>query len=191
MAKGIFSKFFEEVPSTRIDPSGDYSFMAIDEGNYNYEEPTSSFENAVVPEVISDQLIENTYAENELSDTSKSILKVEMLTNTLPVEMPNDVKRNTVLGILKVSGISEDEVVVDAYKRIEVLNAVKTKISSENESKIGEATNKIEQLKAEIESLNAIIYETNNENAQVGDTISKEIERITTLENFIKLSGGK
>lgn len=148
-------------------------------------------EDAVVPEVLGDELIENTYQDNELSDLARSIFIVEKFMNTLPKELPNDIKKTTVIGILQASDITVNEVCTDASMRIEVLESVKVKLTDENSRTVSECSGKIEQLKSEIDALNNKIYSANNEAAHASDLISKEIARISNLEKFIHMDGGK
>lgn len=196
MRKARFlDKFIErkEVPEEKVDLDifqDEYEDLLMPEMDLGLDLDLD-LDNVVVPSSADGLLIDNTYAENELSDLSKSIFKVEMFINTLPQEMPNDVKRTTVLGILKASSISEEEVCIDALKRLEILESVKAKISDENTNRINEASAKIEQLKAEIDDLNKVIYTGNNELAQTNELIFAEINRIKFLENFIKTNGGK
>lgn len=68
----------------------------------NYDVGTDySVEDSTVPveldEVHTDTLIDDIYAQNELSDRSKSIFKIEELINSLPKEMVTETKRGSVL----------------------------------------------------------------------------------------------
>lgn len=76
----------------------------------NYDVDTDySVEDSTVPveldEVHTDTLIDDIYAQNELSDRSKSIFKIEELINSLPKEMVTETKRGSVLATLGVFGI--------------------------------------------------------------------------------------
>ena len=148
-------------------------------------------EDAVVPEILGDELINSTYSDNDMSDLTRSIFTVEKFLNTLPKELPNDIKKTTVIGILQASNITVNEVCTDASNRINILESVKAKITDENGQQVSECSEKIEQLKAEIDALNNEIYTANNETAHASDLIMKEIDRISTLEKFIYIDGGK
>jgi len=185
MAKGIFNKFFEEVETQgRLNDAFEPTYDV-------YETPLTESVSAAVPETMTENIIEDIYRDNGLSDRSRSIYMVDIYMATLPPETPTEVKSVTVKNILKASGITEDEVGIDALKRVEVLDDVKRKVVGSNEDKISEACIRIEALKAQIEMLNTEIYEAKNDMAQYSETIDSEIKKINSLENFIKLGGGK
>lgn len=139
--------------------------------------------------VSQDNLIEDIYNQNALSDLSKSIFKVEQTINSLPKEMPNDTKKATVLTILSNFGLTVDEVVEDGYSRQTIIRSALNTIVEENESAI--LTNKtiIEQKKMEIQEL-----EKDNANRETvikntEDKVELELKRISDLVTFI--GGGK
>ena len=51
-----------------------------------------------VPDSDTSNFVDDVYTSNHLDDITKSIFKIEELSSTLPAEMPNDIKRQTVLG---------------------------------------------------------------------------------------------
>lgn len=135
--------------------------------------------------VSQDNLIEDIYNQNALSDLSKSIFKVEQTINSLPKEMPNDTKKATVLTILSNFGLTVDEIVEDGYSRQTIIRSALNAIVEENESAI--LTNKtiIEQKKLEIQEL-----EKDNANREsviknTEDKIELELKRISDLVTFI------
>ena len=135
--------------------------------------------------VSQDNLIEDIYNQNALSDLSKSIFKVEQTINSLPKEMPNDTKKATVLTILSNFGLTVDEVVEDGYSRQTIIRSALNTIVEENESAI--LTNKtiIEQKKMEIQEL-----EKDNANRETvikntEDKVELELKRISDLVTFI------
>ncbi len=135
--------------------------------------------------VSQDNLIEDIYNQNALSDLSKSIFKVEQTINSLPKEMPNDTKKATVLTILSNFGLTVDEVVEDGYSRQTIIRSALNAIVEENESAI--LTNKtiIEQKKMEIQEL-----EKDNANRETvikntEDKVELELKRISDLVTFI------
>ena len=135
--------------------------------------------------VSQDNLIEDIYNQNALSDLSKSIFKVEQTINSLPKEMPNDTKKATVLTILSNFGLTVDEIVEDGYSRQTIIRSALNTIVEENESAI--LTNKtiIEQKKMEIQEL-----EKDNANRETiikntEDKVELELKRISDLVTFI------
>lgn len=163
--------FLEEVPEAPI---------VTDEEMYLEDEVE------VNTELVSqDNLIEDIYNQNALSDLSKSIFKVEQTINSLPKEMPNDTKKATVLTILSNFGLTVDEVVEDGYSRQTIIRSALNTIVEENESAI--LTNKtiIEQKKMEIQEL-----EKDNANRETvikntEDKVELELKRISDLVTFI------
>ena len=135
--------------------------------------------------VSQDNLIEDIYNQNALSDLSKSIFKVEQTINSLPKEMPNDTMKATVLTILSNFGLTVDEIVEDGYSRQTIIRSALNAIVEENESAI--LTNKtiIEQKKLEIQEL-----EKDNANREsviknTEDKVELELKRISDLVTFI------
>lgn len=139
--------------------------------------------------VSQDNLISDIYNQNNLSDLSKSIFKVEELVNSLPKEMPSDTKKATVLSILSSFGLTVDEVASDGVSRKEMLDAALDEITTENENVIANNNMEIEHKKQEIQEL-----EKDNANREsiiknTEDKIEIETKRISDLIAFI--GGGK
>lgn len=135
--------------------------------------------------VSQDNLIEDIYNQNALSDLSKSIFKVEQTINSLPKEMPNDTKKATVLTILSNFGLTVDEVVEDGYSRQTIIRSALNTIVEENESAILSNKTIIEQKKLEIQEL-----EKDNANRETvikntEDKVELELKRISDLVTFI------
>lgn len=139
--------------------------------------------------VSQDNLVSDIYNQNNLSDLSKSIFKVEELVNSLPKEMPSDTKKATVLSILSSFGLTVDEVASDGVSRKEMLDAALDEITTENENVIANNNMEIEHKKQEIQEL-----EKDNANREsiiknTEDKIEIETKRISDLIAFI--GGGK
>lgn len=135
--------------------------------------------------VTQDNLINDIYNQNDLSDLSKSIFKVEELINSLPKEMPNETKKATVLSMLSIFGLTLDEVIEDGQNRCSTINIALSSIESENNDVIQSNIANIEQKKLEIQSLekdNADRYSIIKETA---DKIEAEAKRIEELVKFV------
>ena len=113
--------FFEEVKEAPVE-TYDADYMTED---YNIDVNTEN--------VSQENLIADIYSENDLSDLSKSIFKVEELINSLPKEMPDATKKATVLSILASFGLTIDEVLADAKDRNAVIKSALGDIVNENE----------------------------------------------------------
>lgn len=159
----------------------------VPEGNvYTSEDFDNSLpDDTVAPEGNAIDIVQESYELNGLSDTSRSIFKVEEMLSNLPSEMPTATKKQTVQGTLGVFGLTIDELIEDATNRCNVLESVFKQISNANDSDIEQASAQIEQYKeniAELErKINGLKEETNNYNIE----FNKEIERINSLVDFI------
>lgn len=135
--------------------------------------------------VSQDNLIEDIYNQNELSNLSKSIFKIEELVNSLPKEMPNDTKKTTVLSILSSFGLTVDEVLEDGCTRETIIRSALNVITNENNDVIEDNKSTIEQKKREIQEL-----EKDNANREIvikntEDKVEFELKRISDLITFI------
>lgn len=140
---------------------------------------------AELEDVNTDTLIDDIYSQNELSDKSKSIFKVEELINTLPKEMVTETKRASVLAILTSFGLTEVDVLTDGENRISILDAISKKITNEGTTSIGEKSAQIEELKKSIAELELEISNEQNEIKMSNESINNEINRINGLIKFI------
>ena len=161
--------------------------VPADTDKYQYDDVELNEETVDVntEEVSQDNLIEDIYSQNNLSDLSKSIFKVEELINSLPKEMPNETKKATVLSILTSFGLTVEEVLADAENRKAIVQSALAVIVKDNEEAIAENNVNIEQKKKEIQ-------EREKENAyresvikNTDETIEVELKRISDLVTFI------
>ena len=163
--------FFEEVKDE----------LSYEELYANYvEEVEVNTEN-----VTQENLITDIYSQNDLSDLSKSIFKIEELINSLPKEMPNETKKATVLSMLSIFGLTVDEVIEDGEKRFSMINSALSSIEGENNDVIHDNLASIEQKKLEIQELekdNSDRYLLIKETA---DKIETEAKRIEYLIKFV------
>lgn len=152
-----------------------------------YDEPCMTEVNIDVntDNVTQENLITDIYNQNELSDLSKSIFKVEELINSLPKEMPNETKRATVLSILSSFGLTVDEVVDDGENRKAIIASALTSIIDENTNVINDNNVDIEQKKLEIQNLEKDNSDRSNVIKDTEDKIELETKRIEELIKFI------
>lgn len=152
-----------------------------------YGQPTFSGDNFDVnvnTADISENVVEDIYAQNNLSDKSDSIFTVSALIDTLPAEMTTEKKKVTVHNILKVSGKSVEALLLDASNRIEILNAAKDKIISEKSTEVETAKNDIEDLKKAIEAATIVIQKAEKTIENTEDAINSEVKAINALTDF-------
>lgn len=169
--KGLKSLFLEEVDEP--EASCDVYEPFVEELDVNTEN------------VNQDNLVGDIYNQNDLSDVSKSIFKIEELINSLPKEMPNETKKTTVLTMLSIFGLTVDEVVEDGNNRISIIEAALSAITNENSSVIEENKSNIEQKKLEIQDLEMDNAEREMVIKSTEDKIEAETKRISELIKFI------
>lgn len=132
----------------------------------------------------STNVVDEIYAQNELSDKSNSIYTVQALIDTLPDEMTTAKKQNTVSGILMVSGKSIADLLNDARNRIDVLCAARDKIVGDRTDEIAIANSDIEELKKAIEVATIKIKEAEEIITATKTSVGDEINVIDNLVKF-------
>lgn len=157
----------------------------------NYDVGTDySVEDSTVPveldEVHTDTLIDDIYAQNELSDRSKSIFKIEELINSFPKEMVTETKRGSVLATLGVFGLTVTDVTLDGEQRMDVLNSVLAKILDDGNANVTDKETEIENHKKEIARLEKEISDQQSEMKISENNINTEVGRISGLIKFIE-----
>ncbi len=160
-----------------------------EEENYDVETDysvESTEVSAELDEVHIDTLIEDIYAQNELSDKSKSIFKIEELINSLPKEMVTETKRGSVLATLGVFGLTVTDVTLDGEQRVDVLNGVLSKILNDGENIVIDKQAEIENHKKEIARLEKEIADQQSEMKTSENNINAEADRINGLIKFIE-----
>ena len=131
-----------------------------------------------------ENVIDEIYAQNGMSNKDNSIYAVQSFIDTLPAEMTTAKKQSTVNGILMVSGKSVNSLIDDAQNRIDVLCAARDKIVSDRESEIAVASADIEALKQAIEVATIKIKEAEEIIAATKDSVGDEINVIDNLVKF-------
>jgi len=131
--------------------------------------------------------IEDIYRNARLTlDTKKSIFMVDILSKTLPENLPIDVKRETVLSLMNVSDLKKDNLLNDAYQRIDTLNTVLEDTVETSEEIIEKNNKTIEELKKRIEELESINEERLEFQQDQNTLIEYEIQKIINLVDFVK-----
>ena len=151
----------------------------------------------VMPEVVAEpevevdadinsavNVVDEIYAQNDLSDRSNSIYTVQALIDTLPDEMTTARKQSTVSGILMVSGKSVVDLLDDAQNRINVLCAARDKIVDDRTNEINTTSADIEELKKAIEIATIKIKEAEEIISATKESIGNEIGAIDNLTKF-------
>lgn len=151
-------------------------------------EPEAPVVNAT-PEVDADiksanNIINEIYAQNDLSEKDESIYAVKAFIETLPAEMTTAKKQSTVSGILTVSKLAVADLVTDALNRMDVLRMAQAKIVDERTAEIAAANADIEALKQAIEAATIKIKHAEEIIAATKKSIEDEIGCISGLVEF-------
>lgn len=161
------------------------------------EEPKVTYDDSYIDEdvdvdvntdnVTQENLIIDIYNQNDLSDLSKSIFKIEDVINSLPKEMPNETKKGTVLSVLSTFGLTVDEVIADGENRSAIIKSALSSITDENNDVINSNNVSIEQKKLEIQDLE----KDNSDRAIVIKNAEEKVEtEIKRIDDLIKFIGG-
>ena len=120
------------------------------------------------------------------SDMKKTIFIVDVFLKALPENLPVDIKRESVANILNVSSIKIEDLLTDAYQRMDSLNTVLENtvqttddIIERNDASIRELENRIEDIKRVVELRKKFQEDQNT-------TIEYEVQKIINVVEFIK-----
>ena len=131
--------------------------------------------------------IEDIYKNARLTlDSKKSIFIIDILSKTLPENLPVDVKRETVLSLMNVQGLEKEKLLNDAYNRIDALNTVLEDTVNKSEEIIERNKNSIRELEKRIEELKNINEERREFQNDQNTLIEYEIQKIINLVDFVK-----
>lgn len=165
----------EEIPE-EVDEQESYEVGE----SYDSDEPEAELDDVNVG-----SLIDDIYAQNDLSDKSASIFRVEDMINSLPKEMATDVKKQSVISILNNFGLTVTSVSLDGEKRLGVLSDISNKIKTDAGTEISEWEYEIEQHKIAIQELEKRVADKKEETKTSEELISVESERIAALIKFV------
>ena len=138
-----------------------------------------------------ENVIDEIYAQNDMSNKDNSIYVVQSFIDTLPAEMTTAKKQSSVYGILKVTGKSVDSLLMDAEERKNILVAARDKSIAEKDDVINSAKADIEELKKAIEAANIIIQHAEEVKESIAKSVSDEVAVIEELVKFCEGMGGK
>ncbi|MBF4695450.1 hypothetical protein [Fusibacter ferrireducens] len=130
-----------------------------------------------------DEIYRNAHLE---TDVKKSIFMADVYLKAIPENLPMDLKRETVLNIMNVSNISLDELLNDAYKRIDSLNTVLEETVSTTQEIFNRNDATISELEKRIEDLKEINKSRKKFQEDQNTLIEYEIQKIINLVEFVK-----
>ena len=138
-----------------------------------------------------ENVIDEIYAQNGMSNKDNSIYAVQSFIDTLPAEMTTAKKQASVYGILKVTGKSVESLLLDAEDRVNMLVAANNKIINEKDEVINNAKADIEELKKAIEAANIVIKNAEEIKESTMKAVDDEIKAIDELVQFCEGMGDK
>jgi len=138
-----------------------------------------------------ENVIDEIYAQNGMSNKDNSIYAVQSFIDTLPAEMTTAKKQASVYGILKVTGKSVDSLLMDAEDRVNMLVAANNKVAKEKDEVINIAKADIEELKKAIEAANITIKNAEEIKESTMKAVEDEIKAIDELVQFCEGMGDK
>ncbi|HSN65171.1 MAG TPA: hypothetical protein VLS94_00955 [Fusibacter sp.] len=130
-----------------------------------------------------EEIYRNAHLESELK---KTIFMTDVYVKAIPENLPVDIKRETVLNIMNVSNISLDELLNDAYKRIDSLNTVLEETVSTTQEVFNRNDATIRELEKRIEDLRDINKNRKKFQEDQNTMIEYEIQKIINLVEFVK-----
>lgn len=139
---------------------------------------TSDFSDELI---VPEQMYETA---NYINDSN--IFKVKEFKDALPSNMSNDLMKQSVLGILKASNLSVEDLIQDGNKRIEIISANQQKLINDTNDYISNMENKIETLSKEIEDSKDLINNKKMYLEKQNQLLDEEQNNIKSIINFIK-----
>ncbi|BEP30440.1 hypothetical protein [Helicovermis profundi] len=131
--------------------------------------------------------IEEIYRNSRLSsDMKKTIFMADVFLKALPENLPVDIKRESVLNILNVSNINFDEILTDAYQRIDALNTVLETTVQSTEDVIAKNESSIRELESRIIELKNLMEVRKKFEEDQNTMIEYEIQKIINIVEFVK-----
>lgn len=131
--------------------------------------------------------IEDIYRKaNLINDVKSTVFMVDVYAKALPENLPLDVKRDSVLNIMKASELRVDDLLSDAYKRIDALNNILENVVQTTEELKTKNTATIRDLEKRIDELKRNIVEREKFQETQNTMIEYEIQRIINIVDFVK-----
>lgn len=184
--KDEYKEKLEEMDENEmIDDSFLEQIAAMSEDNNGIEEKLDKFiESYEKNKLLS---IEDIYRNSNLvKDTRDSIFIADVFLKTLPENLPVDLKKESVLNILKVSNIVVEDLMTDAYERVDALNTVMEDTVQRTDEIIEKNSVAIRDLERRIEELKNVIEERKKFQNTQNTSIEYEIQKVISIVDFIK-----
>lgn len=184
---------YEEAPVNRVENEEvKVTVNQFTDNHVNLEETSLEIEdklNVLIGAYEKNKLlsIDDIYRNSRLtSESKKSIFIADVFLKTLPENLPMDIKRNSLLNILNVSSINIEELLTDAFQRIDSLNTVLENTVNTTEDLVKKNEMSIRELENRIEELRHITDVRRKFQEDQNTLIEYEIQRIINIVDFIK-----
>lgn len=115
----------------------------------------------------------------------KTIFIIERFLKALPVNLPNDVKRQSVLNIISASNMNVDILLKDGNDRVDILNTFLNVMTMDTENIINDSRKEIEKLEKEISKYKEMICKREELQKEQNSMIEYEIDSIKSITNFL------
>ncbi len=131
--------------------------------------------------------IEDIYRKASLvKDIKSTVFMVDVYAKALPENLPVDIKRESVHNIMKASELEVNELLNDAYMRIDSLNKVLESVVKTTEELKAKNDSTISDLEKRIKDLKKSTREREKFQETQNTMIEYEIQRIINIVDFIK-----
>jgi len=120
------------------------------------------------------------------TDIKRTIFMADTYLKALPENLPIDIKRQSVLDIMEVSNISKEDLLKDAYQRIDSLNTVLEETVQTSDEIMKRHETNIRELEKRIEDLKGIVQDRVKFQEDQNTMIEYEIQKIINIVEFIK-----
>ncbi len=167
-----------------------------------YQQVASAPLLAVVQESVIEKKLDNlieSYEKNKLlsiddiyrkfgleTDVKRTVFMADIYMKALPENLPVDIKRDSVHNIMNASEIKIDDLLNDAYKRIDSLNNVLEGVVATTEELRVKQIATVKDLEKRIEELKRTMMDRDKFQDTQNTTIEYEIQRVINIVDFVK-----
>lgn len=166
----------EEVHFEEIEMNP-YTISQTEDGNIDYDKVVGDTKLMTIDSIYS--------CKNLPKNMNESVFMIELYSKTLPENLPIEVKRQSVLNILKVGSLDVENLLQDAYNRIDLLNEVMEDVAQKTEEMNETNIEEIAELNRQIEALKDRMAKRAKYQQKQNTSIGYEIQRIINIVEFI------
>lgn len=130
--------------------------------------------------------VEEIYKQFNISSLEASIYKVDDFTKALPDNLPTDVKKQSVIGILKATNLKLEVLIEDGKYRTDVLNRALTSFSEETDNIVNQGNKDIEDLQSKIDEIKQKVNDRKKLQESQDSLVKDEVSRINSILNFLE-----